>query len=212
VDGHPGGEDAARRDAALEYWDARLPGAGARVPGGDERFESLSAAPNPFGARLRAALGVLPTGSSTVASGSENAATRATAKGWLAATCDVVLSVPRKRRESFFKPLCDADLAKCEFRDAVVDVAWQGASLPMAPLFSTHMTLASQATQYPGAFGNFGGHGTQVRDTHGTAQGVSLASSASEYASAQNAAPGVLATPVAFAVTRRSPRSSAARV
>jgi hypothetical protein len=199
VDGHPGGEDAARRDAALEYWDARLPGAGARVPGGDERFESLSAAPNPFGARLRAALGVLPTGSSNVASGSENAATRATATGWLAATCDVVLSVPRKRRESFFKPLCDADLAKCEFRDAVVDVAWQGASLPMAPLFSTHMTLASQATQYPGAFGNFGGHGTQVRDTtHGT-NPVSLASSASEYASAQNAQPGVLATPVAFA-------------
>ena len=101
VDGHPGGEDAARRDVALEYWDARLPGVGARVPGGDERRESLSAAPNPFGARLRAALGVLPTGSSNVVGN-----TRATASGWLAATCDVVLSVPRKRANESFLNRC----------------------------------------------------------------------------------------------------------
>ena len=99
--------------------------------------------------------------------------------------------MPRKRRESFFKPLCDADLAKCEFRDAVVDVAWQGASLPMAPLFSTQAALSTQATQASahGAFGSIAG--THMSHGTGTAQ---LASSAS-LASAPGGAPGVLATP-----------------
>jgi hypothetical protein len=139
---------------------------------------------------------VLPTGASARAGGTrasdgrESLAeeTRATAKGWLAATCDVVLSVPRARRASFHAPLCDADLAKCEFRDAVVDVAWQGASLPMAPLFSTQAALSTQATQASahGALGSIAG----THMSHGTAQ---LASSAS-LASAPGA-PGVLATP-----------------
>ena len=207
VDGRPGGEDKARRDVALEYWNARLPGvtemtaertgAGGDATSRDADVSDLQKVSNPFGRRVRAALGVLPTGASARAGGTrasdgrESLAeeTRATAKGWLAATCDVVLSVPRARRASFHAPLCDADLAKCEFRDAVVDVAWQGASLPMAPLFSTQAALSTQATQASahGAFGSIAG----THMSHGTAQ---LASSAS-LASAPGGAPGVLATP-----------------
>ena len=202
VDGRPGGEDKARRDVALEYWNARLPGvsenAGAKgdATSRDADVSDLQKVSNPFGRRVRAALGVLPTGASARAGGTRASAgreslaeeTRATAKGWLAATCDVVLSVPRARHASFHAPLCDADLAKCEFRDAVVDVAWQGASLPMAPLFSTQAALSTQATQASahGAFGSIAG----THMSHGTAQ---LASSAS-LASAPGA-PGVLATP-----------------
>ena len=202
VDGRPGGEDKARRDVALEYWNARLPGgsenAGAKgdATSRDADVSDLQKVSNPFGRRVRAALGVLPTGASARAGGTRASAgreslaeeTRATAKGWLAATCDVVLSVPRARHASFHAPLCDADLAKCEFRDAVVDVAWQGASLPMAPLFSTQAELSTQATQASahGAFGSIAG----THMSHGTAQ---LASSAS-LASAPGA-PGVLATP-----------------
>ena len=202
VDGRPGGEDKARRDVALEYWNARLPGgsenAGAKgdATSRDADVSDLQKVSNPFGRRVRAALGVLPTGASARAGGTSASAgreslaeeTRATAKGWLAATCDVVLSVPRARHASFHAPLCDADLAKCEFRDAVVDVAWQGASLPMAPLFSTQAALSTQATQASahGAFGSIAG----THMSHGTAQLASPASLASA-----PGAPGVLATP-----------------
>ena len=191
VDGRPGGEDAARRDAALEYWDSRLgPGAGANA-----------VASNPFGRRVRAALGVSPTGAFANTSardsprvGACSGSQRETASGWLAATCDVVLSVPRARRESFHAPLCDADLADCEFRDAVVDVAWQGASLPMAPLFSTQAALPTQATQ-ASAFGanTYAPRaGTQMHiGTNPLASSASLASAPG--------APAVAATPAPFA-------------
>ena len=115
VDGRPGGEDKARRDVALEYWNARLPGgsenAGAKgdATSRDADVSDLQKVSNPFGRRVRAALGVLPTGASARAGGTRASAgreslaeeTRATAKGWLAATCDVVLSVPRRATRAF---------------------------------------------------------------------------------------------------------------
>ena len=210
VDGRAGGEDGARRDVALEYWDARLPGRAASVAEGDRPGPAAppsarrlsGSASNPFSRRVRAALGVLPTGEGAGVPGRdsgalESASTRLTASGWLAATCDVILSVPRALRESFHAPLCDADLAECEFRDAVVDVAWQGASLPMAPLFSTQAALPTQATQ-SGAFGaSVAGTQTLIGTPSALASSASLASAPA--VPGESRLTGVAATPAPFA-------------
>ena len=42
--------------------------------------------------------------------------------------------------------MCEDDLMECEFHDAEVDTAWEGASLPMLPLFATQLN-ASQSAQ-----------------------------------------------------------------
>ena len=78
----PGGEDKARRDVALEYWNARLPGgsenAGAKgdATSRDADVSDLQKVSNPFGRRVRAALGVLPTGASARAGGTRASAGR----------------------------------------------------------------------------------------------------------------------------------------
>ena len=120
---------------ALAHWNETLPGGGrdeGLAAGSDAetggRDEGLATAGH-VGRRLRAALRVLPTAPTA-------SAAAATAAGWLAATCRVVFAVA-KTEDAFHAPLCEDDLARCEFREAVVDTAWQGASLPMAPLFST---------------------------------------------------------------------------
>ena len=124
---------------ALAHWNETLPGGGRDEGGygGGGRDEGLAAGSRDeglataghVGRRLCAALRVLPTAPTA-------SAAAATAAGWLAATCRVVFAVA-KTEDAFHAPLCEDDLARCEFREAVVDTAWQGASLPMAPLFST---------------------------------------------------------------------------
>ena len=189
ADGRPDGEDAGRRATALEYWNKRLPG---ESTSGTETGNIPSTEipnSNPFTIRVNAALNVLPVSCETAVGGtairSMNANTIAAAKsvasGWLAATCDVLLSVPRSRK-NYQKSLCDDDLARCEFRDAEVDVNWQGASLPMAPLFSTQST-----------------HGTlHARGTGSCTQTINATPSLAYSGSMLAGGVGVLATPVAF--------------
>jgi hypothetical protein len=155
----------------LSHWHARLPGnpaaaaAAAAASGSNaNRFAAGAddnAAAGNLGRRLCAAFGMLPTAPT-------QSAAAATAAGWLAATCHVVLAVPQSD-DAYRMPLCEDDLMECEFYDAVVDTAWQGASLPMAPLFSTQGSQGSQ-----GVGGSLGGNaslGTLDRPSLSSTQG-----------------------------------------
>jgi len=185
VDGRPNDLEGGRRQIALEFWRKHLPGTGgvANATLSKETVSKNSAsAGNPFSRRLHAALQVLPMAPPGDGFVKNESAARSTASGWLASICDVVLSVPRSM-PSWNNSLCDDDLARCEFRDAVVDVNWQGASLPMAPLFSTQSTHASMHSSFGSGTQHIGGSLQQTASLAGSwAGGV-----------------GVLATPVAFA-------------
>jgi hypothetical protein len=185
VDGRPNDLEGGRRQIALEFWRKHLPGTGgvANATLSKETVSKNSAsAGNPFSRRLHAALQVLPMAPPGDGFVKNESAARSTASGWLASICDVVLSVPRSM-PSWNNSLCDDDLARCEFRDAVVDVNWQGASLPMAPLFSTQSTHASMRSSFGSGTQHIGGSLQQTASLAGSwAGGV-----------------GVLATPVAFA-------------
>ena len=143
-----GGEDSAA-SAVLKHWHSHLPGsslAAATAAAVQSRstaldFSDANAAAGNLGRRLCAALRTLPTAAG------DSASVAATAAGWLAAACHVVLAVPRSE-SAYRTPVFDSDLMDCEFHEAFVDTAWQGASLPMAPLFS------SQTSQ--GVDGSFG--------------------------------------------------------
>ena len=143
-----GGEDSAA-SAVLKHWHSHLPGsslAAATAAAVQSRSTALdssdaNAAAGNLGRRLCAALRTLPTAAG------DSASVAATAAGWLAAACHVVLAVPRSE-SAYRTPVFDSDLMDCEFHEAFVDTAWQGASLPMAPLFS------SQTSQ--GVDGSFG--------------------------------------------------------
>ena len=143
-----GGEDSAA-SAVLKHWHSHLPGsslaaataAAVQSRSTDLDFSDANAAAGNLGRRLCAALRTLPTAAG------DSASVAATAAGWLAAACHVVLAVPRSE-SAYRTPVFDSDLMDCEFHEAFVDTAWQGASLPMAPLFS------SQTSQ--GVDGSFG--------------------------------------------------------
>jgi len=186
------GEDAnenSSTSAVLKHWHAHLPGsslAAAAAAAAQSRSTAVdstdaNAAAGNLGRRLCAALRTLPTGE-------DSASLYATASGWLAAACHVVLAVPRSE-SAYRTPVFDSDLMDCEFHEAFVDTAWQGASLPMAPLFS------SQSSQGIGD-GSFG----SMTQSFGSMDSMpSLASSQRPVVGLGGGGRRVLATPVARA-------------
>ena len=142
-----GGEDSAA-SAVLKHWHSHLPGsslAAATAAAVQSRstaldFSDANAAAGNLGRRLprceryRRRLATPPPSPPP-------------RRKLAAAACHVVLAVPRSE-SAYRTPVFDSDLMDCEFHEAFVDTAWQGASLPMAPLFS------SQTSQ--GVDGSFG--------------------------------------------------------
>ena len=105
----------------LKHWHSHLPGsslAAATAAAVQSRSTALdssdaNAAAGNLGRRLCAALRTLPTAR-------DSASVNATAAGWLAATCHVVLAVPRSE-SAYRTPVFDSDLMDCEFHEAFVD-------------------------------------------------------------------------------------------
>ena len=192
-----GAEDSAA-SAVLKHWHSHLPGSSlaaataAAVQSRSAALDSSDAndAAGNLGRRLCAALRTLPTATDSD-SLHDSASLDATAAGWLAAACHVVLAVPRSE-SAYRTPVFDSDLMDCEFHEAFVDTAWQGASLgPMAPLFSSQ---TSQGVDDSLGFGSM---------TQGSAGQPSLASSQRPRSNPTVVVGGrggrVLATPVARA-------------
>lgn len=136
------GRDVGETAAAVASRAAVLAHLHARLPGGDASSGGAGgAAAGNLGKRLCAALRELPTAPESASA----SAAAATASTWLAAACGVVLAVPRSG-DAYRDAMCEDDLMECEFHDAEVDTAWEGASLPMLPLFATQLN-ASQSAQ-----------------------------------------------------------------